>query len=206
VPALRGTTRYTRFTLDYFVLNKKYVPLTPEEIQTAKNFARYLEGYVDVNIMIDGKFVQRGRARFASKASEAPILHFDGPMAFEFYDPDQAKPELVRGKSTHLRIRVATRGIGKGTVTYLEYSTIPKSINPVAEIDYPGPMPGETIRTKSVLDLRGGDDGFYNVITVPEGAATGTAKIRLTFPGLEAPEVAPTTLEVPVVDGVPKPE
>ena len=96
-----------------------------------------------VTLEIQGKYRQRagrdaqGDLAFAAKPQDAPVIHFDGPLAFDQFDYCHDKPAaLVRGnKPGAFAVSVGTHGLGKGTFAYF----LPPSnfdFNPLAEFQF----------------------------------------------------------------------
>jgi hypothetical protein len=87
-----------------------------------------------------GQYVGIGlmeRPVWGDKAENAPIIHFDGPMALAQYGPPVNMPRSgIKPRSTSLRLLVGTPGLGKGT--FASYDEICASdFGPVdAEITY----------------------------------------------------------------------
>lgn len=102
-----------------------------------------------------------GYLRFAAKASEAPIVHFDGPLRLGLLDPNQS---LVLGKEgTELRAAVGTPGLGKGSSAWLNYArpdgdaivdVIPETAHPEVEASLPRKGGGEPVMVKWTLKQR----------------------------------------------------
>jgi hypothetical protein len=91
---------------------------------------RFLSGGVDLT----------GVLVFGDSPSEAPILHFGGPLQVTFYSD---RPTLRVGRSTDLVLVVGTPGVGRGTFAMVGYEdTIPESARPIAEIAFPSTKPG----------------------------------------------------------------
>lgn len=77
------------------------------------------------------------RPVWGDKAENAPIIHFDGPMALARYGPAVNVPRAAsHGRSTSLRLMVGTPGLGQGTfASYDELCS--ENLGPIqAEITY----------------------------------------------------------------------
>jgi hypothetical protein len=159
VPLLTGTKRYTHLSVEQLIPRDDYRPKTPEQREA---FTYLKRNFVGVEVLIDGRVGQQGRAVFSSDPQNAPILHFGGPMrpaiTKEFVFLQEAEPpNLVRGeKPLDLKIRLITPGLGdKDTVTVLEVDSPPANAHPVAEVEFPAKQPGEkTIKARYVLGER----------------------------------------------------
>jgi hypothetical protein len=153
VPTLKGSARYTRFKVGYFTFDQSYIPESKEEKEKLKSLERNWKGFIDVYTKVDGKVLQRGRAKFASQPQEAPIIHFDGPMTFDMAEP---LPQLAPGTASEIRVRLVTKGFGEETVTWLaSHDAIPADLHPVGEIEFPTSNSSEKpTRAKILLSER----------------------------------------------------
>ena len=90
--------------------------------------------------------------RFADRAQDAPIVHFDGPLTLK---PIDGKQEFVRGNTpTRFPVMVGTPGLGKGTFTQLLF--LPADPDGVAEIVFPHRDPdGKPMVVQVVLQRPG---------------------------------------------------
>src|SRR5262249_13861078 len=94
----------------------------------------------------------QGMLRFADRPQDAPIVHFDGPLAMTLH-PMQ---KLVRGQEIELRTGLGTPGLGKGTFAMIMYEgRVRAGVHPVAEIEFPPAAPGkEPLRATVTLSKR----------------------------------------------------
>jgi hypothetical protein len=89
-----------------------------------------------------------GPLRFAERAADAPIIHFDGPLTFVVYravlNKDQAR--------VHFTAHLGTRGLGQGTlaIPHRRSLTALERATGVAEIEYASSEAG-----KKPLKVRG---------------------------------------------------
>jgi hypothetical protein len=152
VPVLKGTSRYRRFSLSYGVLNKPPKTKSPREEARWKDLEQRFEGVVNVYVWV-GRVLQCGTARFSARASDAPVLHFDGPMVFELGDAEMKLP--LGGGGGELSVRLVTPGLGRGAVTKLiNFIGVPTDVHPIAQIEFPSKHPGAPIRRTIVLHHR----------------------------------------------------
>jgi hypothetical protein len=152
VPVLKGTSRYRRFSLSYGVLNKPPKTKSPKEEAKWRDLEERFDGVVNVYVWV-GRVLQCGTARFSARASDAPILHFDGPMVFELGDTEMKLPP--DGGGSELSVRLTTPGLGRGAVTRLiNFTGVPTDVHPIAQIEFPSKHPGAPIRRTTVLDHR----------------------------------------------------
>jgi hypothetical protein len=106
------------------------------------------KGYVS---MLSGGFDLNGPLVPASKASDAPILHFDGPLEINFND---TRPPLRRNRAVEFNLVVGTPGLGAGTFTGISYDeTIPSTSQPQISITFPGAKPGAAA-VKKLYELK----------------------------------------------------
>jgi hypothetical protein len=95
----------------------------------------------------------RGVLRFAGKAKDAPVVHFNGPWSMGL----RPAQRLVRGgKPADLRACVGTPGLGSGTFATAVYEgVVPEGVHPVAEVTFPARPGAGPLRTARVeLDQR----------------------------------------------------
>jgi hypothetical protein len=74
-----------------------------------------------------------GTLRFADKASEAPIIHFDGPLTFKISNEKWFVESLPGPKPAELEVLVGCAGIGKGTFARLPARDL-TGAKPLAEL------------------------------------------------------------------------
>ena len=93
----------------------------------------------------------QGALQFASRPQDAPIIYC-GPLAFL----PPGNQVLTRGeKPANLTLHIGRKGLGAGTTSSINVSSVPAGKHPIAEMEFPKKdHPGETIRTKFVLDQR----------------------------------------------------
>jgi hypothetical protein len=106
---------------------------------------------------INGKVVQYVQLfQLADRPQDAPILHFNGPLAMRLYGTGS----LAGGKKDmEVYAVIGTPGVGKtllGQVcTSTDWTAVPEGLHPVAEIEFPSKQPGgEPIRAKVTLSKR----------------------------------------------------
>jgi hypothetical protein len=147
-PILRSTSRYKGLIVDQALPKKDYVAKTPEQREA---LARVRKGLVRVCLVVDGedrRIIQDGRAAFARRPQDAPILWFDGPLTLALAPADSRKTE-------DLEVRVVTPGLGEGSVTVLQEDSVPEGAHPVATIVFPARFSGGPPVTTTVhLDQR----------------------------------------------------
>lgn len=116
--------------------------LTPAKTDPHTDFevTRYQAGKEPPTYVISGKvngatlhYAGWGSILGASRET-APIIHFGGPVVPQ---PIRVKT-LKRGKKDQeIHIRFGTPGVGKNSFASLGYSAIPKTIDPIVEIEWP---------------------------------------------------------------------
>jgi hypothetical protein len=100
--------------------------------------------------------------RFADRAQDAPIIHFNGPLTvrlqmeapalhvpisyeddspkrrrwYDEHPPKYEERKLIRGESSSLYAQLGTQGLGRGTFAALSAGAAPEDVQPVAEITY----------------------------------------------------------------------
>src|SRR5262249_10380561 len=146
-PILRSTSRYKGLIVGQALPKKDFVAKTPEQHEA---LARVRKGFVRVCVVTDGedrRIVQNGKAAFARRPEDAPVLWFDGPMTLAFSEDKKVSDEM--------EVRVVTPGLGEGSVTVLQEDSVPEGAHPVAEIVFPGKSwGGQPVTTTVRLDQR----------------------------------------------------
>lgn len=97
------------------------------------------------------------KPRWGDKPANAPIIHFNGPMALERYGPVYTLPRMTTTENQDrrrfkLRLMVGTPGLGHGTfASYDEICT--EKLGPIqADIEYPSADPcGKPIKQRAEL-------------------------------------------------------
>jgi hypothetical protein len=111
-----------------------------------------------MTISVAGRDVQyagtdwQGPLKFADRPQDAPIVHFSGPLSMRPF----AQQALVRGGGMQdLSTMIGTQGLGAGTFAPLSCDQAPKTVHPVAEIEFPPRLNGgESLRIRVPLDQR----------------------------------------------------
>ena len=111
-----------------------------------------------MTISVEGRDVQyagsdwRGPLKFADRPQDAPIVHFNGPLSIRPF----AEQSLVRGSGMQdFSTMIGTQGLGAGTFAPLYCDQVPKTVHPVAEIEFPPRMnDGKSLRIRVPLDQR----------------------------------------------------
>jgi hypothetical protein len=208
VPGPDGKPRYTNLTLEV----QWYVP-----------GQRYRQMDLKVTLPDGGEQWAGGPLlRFAGKPEDAPVIHFDGPLAMRLnmsngllhcpvdYSGKEAAPPwyedgpLYRGQKCEITAQIGTTGLGRGTFVPVTANVPPKELHPVAEVSFPNADPAKppvTVRVE--LDSRCCGTLFKGKLVVPPDAALGKAKLTLRYPAWAAGSVADGTGEV-TVDDAPK--
>jgi len=75
------------------------------------------------------------KALFKESPQKAPVLHFGGPL---FAQPIRYATFSLKEKNPELHLRFATHGVGEFSSVSLGYEAIPRDVEPVALIEWPG--------------------------------------------------------------------
>jgi hypothetical protein len=142
-----GKTRHTNLTMDVDGYLQTYRPCS-------------------LSLKVNGSKLQSAGGqllRFADRPQDAPIIHFNGPLAIRLqmdtgvlfvpisYDDDGPKRrrwydehppkyeerKLIRGETSSLYAQLGTPGLGRGTFVALSAGEVPEGVHPVAEIAFP---------------------------------------------------------------------
>jgi hypothetical protein len=89
---------------------------------------------------------------FAPKATDAPVLHYDGPLRMGF---EVRQPLGKQGEKFILNACVGTPGSVPGAWVHLMYKTIPEEFHPRAALEFPAEKPGgPPVKVEFVLGQR----------------------------------------------------
>src|SRR5262245_43362144 len=93
---------------------------------------------------------EQGSLHFAEKATEAPLVHFGGPLTMQLLP--FPKQTLRRGsKGNDLTALIGTPGLGKRTFAMLFYDgCVPNEVHPIAEVESPPTAQGKQRATVRV--------------------------------------------------------
>ena len=90
-----------------------------------------------ISVKVNGKVKQYAGwdPLFQESRERAPIIHFGGPLITKAI---RYKQISLKAKNPELHLGFGTPGVGKGAFGYIAYEAVPKKIQPVAEIQWPG--------------------------------------------------------------------
>ena len=145
----------------------------------------------------------RGLLKFAARPSDAPIIHFGGPLEVTL----AAREQWRVGRTQEVYLVVGTPGIGAGTTANVAYDKlIPPAIAPVLQASFPPGAPGEAEVIKSYeLPRRCCGANLYGDIAIPESSGVGTAKVEISLESWPGVFVSPTRHEIEVGARIPGP-
>jgi hypothetical protein len=111
-----------------------------------KNLAVYLRSWGStVEVKIAGKSLQMadqdrgGELKFAAKAKDAPIIHFNGPLTLDLF---HGQKPLKSGGKVRLSAVLGTPGVGPGSFAYFTTDAFYDYGWPTAEVEFPSKEPG----------------------------------------------------------------
>jgi len=93
-----------------------------------------------------------GWLQFAAKPTDAPVVHFRGPLTLRL-----TRPLALSGKDRagEVRAELGTRGLGKGTFMTLPHFGVPAGAHPVADLEFPHKKVGEPpLKVRVVMNHR----------------------------------------------------
>jgi hypothetical protein len=165
------------------------------------------EGTLVCMAYVQGRYIQDAAVKPAGRPADAPVYHFQGPLRVDLVSPSK----LVRGRpNDYLTVLVGTPcgGTDRGPewVMVWQSESIPPSVNPRMEIEFPSKKPGGSPIKTDVALRRTGQAAFLATVRVPDEAGPGEAKVRLSFPDWKGFDVAPTVRGLPLVDPGPEEE
>jgi hypothetical protein len=139
---------------------------------------------------------------------DARLAHFHGPLSVFVMHIDWKIPETTgfrKGKNPPEFIaNVGTLNEKHGCWVVVrtcndKTCTFKDGIRPVVEVEFPPAVAGgEPVKAKYSLNGFRCGAAFRENLPVPEGAATGKAKVRLSFDAWNEGKVSPTTIDLPV--------
>ena len=90
-----------------------------------------------ISVKVNGKIQQFAgwNPIFEESREQAPVIHFGGSLIARAIRYDKIS---LSSKQPELHLCFGTPGSGKGSFGFLGYEAVPKSIQPVAEIQWPG--------------------------------------------------------------------
>jgi hypothetical protein len=144
-------------------------------------------------------------------AESARVAHFNGPLTIGVVTVNWKVPEglaLARGSApTSLRTFVGTMDPARGgwvvvsTQNRDQACLFADGVRPEVEVAFPARSADQRdIRQRFTLEEVCCGCVFYGPVSVPEEAGDGTATLTFSFPAWSAARVAPSTLELPIVD------
>jgi hypothetical protein len=84
----------------------------------------------------------RGQLEFAADPEDAPVVHFNGPLALDLWY--EQRP-LWHNRRVNITAVVGTHGLGKGTFALFQCNAYPPNAWPTAVIEYPAKGGGKPI-------------------------------------------------------------
>lgn len=156
-----GRLKHTDLYIRQFRVRPDFEPksevdkqLKDQVAQSKQPFVYYLSVNVQVTELPRGKIAFTGRIgqeagqdangylQFASRASDAPAIHFGGPFEMALLN----QHTLTAGeKPSDLMTMIGTRGRGPGTFASVGFGGVfSDETHPVAEIEFPPKTPGAT--------------------------------------------------------------
>jgi len=175
----------------------------PQSKQVHKDMTAYFWGDDRCRFYIDAAFENPKLPRlhgfcdatFASKAADAPVVHFGGSLKMSM------SMATANDRPAFVVASIGTPGLGKGT--YVDYSTsvfrhLKGKLQPHLELETPGEKDA-AIREKDKFYTDGFEQAYlYPVIPGEKGDKRQT-KMTLSFPEWKDGAVAPSSFAVPIV-------
>ncbi len=175
----------------------------PHSKQTHKGMTAYFWGEDRCRFYIDAAFENPKLPRlhgfcdatFASKAADAPVVHFGGPlkMSMSMATADDRPAFAVAS--------IGTPGAGKGT--YVDYSKsafrhLKGKLQPHLELETPGEKDA-VVREKDKFYTDGFEQVYLYPVSPGEKRDKRRTKMTLSFPDWKDGAVAPSSFVVPIV-------
>jgi len=174
-----GKTEHTNITATYFTHENRTIVSVAGSVGGKQRFTS-------------------GLVPFADRPSDAPIIHFGGALQMHIINvfKSQSKPE---SRNRECYVSVGTPGLGSETFAGLHHDSIPRHVDPIAEIEFSPIQPGNAaIKRKVRFKSRSNSTNFHETIEVPENAAMTRAKVTFSFPDYPEGKVTPVTKEIEI--------
>jgi RNA polymerase sigma factor (sigma-70 family) len=196
--------------LDFWVRDRRFVPTTDFDRQVRRDHEENGWEFATLfRVNADGSDIPAQiPVTFCRQPADAPVCHVGGPLRLFLRWGENGRP-FVRGADTNLDVMIGTPGLpprkwSDPVYAPLATTEVPADLHPVAQIEFPHKDPKQPpLKVEVVLDQRCCGDNFYGPVPVPADAATGKAKVTVSFPAWKAGKVAPATFAVPVIDAPP---
>ncbi len=151
-------------------------------------------------LKIAGKYRQDCSPKYGSRPSEAPIIHFNGPVTLELDEPHERISKfgigpagiLRRGREAYVPGHLGTPGLGEGSFAYYwAREIVPDGLT--VEFEFPAAAKNlVSVRTKGRLKP---DDIMMEInFPVPAQAKLGTVDIKASLPDKKGFSGVPFTI------------
>jgi hypothetical protein len=146
---------------------------------------------------------------FCRRPVDAQICYFDGSLTFSNRG-NVVSLERDSDKNS-FRIEIGTIGLparGRDDTVFAEMANwdVPSNGHPTADFEFAHRDATQPpIKLQVVLDQRCCGSLFYGPVRVPPEAATGNARVTVSFPAWKEGNVAPATFEVRIKEASEKP-
>ena len=132
-----GKSRYTGVTLG---LDRKY----------PTGDGKFLVKPFELQATVRGQYDMFAEPIFSSKAAEAPIVHFGGPLTMRVFDPRL----VLKGQRAAFRCLIRTPGLGEQAEATVYHARIPEHVFPNLSIELPMANGAPPLRQTAVLKTR----------------------------------------------------
>ena len=144
VARLDKAGRYTHVTVNLSTVNREFKPdsrrrninLLKARMKAVRAGTHPNQTRIEVTIGVKRR--QFCLVRFATRASDAPIAHMDGPLTLGIISPLM---DFQFGLGQPLSVGVGTPGLGTGAFSFVRYDELPAEARPFAIVTFPGLKP-----------------------------------------------------------------
>jgi hypothetical protein len=100
---------------------------------------------------------RHGHLAFADRPTDAPIIHFGGPITLRHHPTEKLRRGLGRfsgdplndpGKTT---VFLGTPGLGPGAFVTMGFDLVPENVHPTVDVQFPAKEPGQQPATRKYV-------------------------------------------------------
>lgn len=152
-----------------------------------------IEGRKKVQAWVDAD----GPLQFAEKAEDAPVIHFGGKPKLGLVGIH----ELIIGRSSDLSLGIGAKGLGKGTMAWIELNEIPKNVDLLARVSFPKSSTEATVPPEAEYPMtdRYSTFHFLGELGTPTNIGPGIAEVQCQLRGLLDSQIPSEAFSIEVV-------
>jgi len=190
IKASPGRTAYKNICLRQFRKpTKNFVAVTDDEKEELELYARFPFRTGNIRVEI-GDFRQNAGPPFATSASDAPVVHFDGPLSLSIEDAGHNQAIEIDPATGEFpfQFRLGTPGLGPTAFAYTEAPLLPKMR--VVSKDNQNEEQGGTV------ELRYCGANYCTIVRLPKGQISKVVSLLISVPEFAGRDVKPLHLDI----------